>query len=153
MFQYECEEFSMKKALWHQWFSDERTISDEWLASERKAQDDDESRDDEWLECHQKSIDSKDFLTVLEFLKRRSMSSYCINFDSSFCNLVYNIIIISFTIWILLLILLLMLQSILQLISQLVFQYFVKIMFKSFNQRDSKLICMYCSLEITITRH
>ena len=30
---------------------------------------------------------------------------------------------------------------------------FVEIVPRSFNQRDSELICMYCSLEITITRH
>ena len=30
---------------------------------------------------------------------------------------------------------------------------FVEIVSRSFNQRDSELICMYCSLEITITRH
>jgi len=29
----------------------------------------------------------------------------------------------------------------------------VEIMSKSFNQRDLRLICMYCSLEIVITRH
>ncbi len=29
----------------------------------------------------------------------------------------------------------------------------VETVFKSFNQRDLKLICMYCSLEIVITRH
>jgi len=29
----------------------------------------------------------------------------------------------------------------------------VEIVFKSFNQRNSELICMYCSLEIAITRH
>ena len=29
----------------------------------------------------------------------------------------------------------------------------VEIMSRSFNQRDSRLICMYCSLEIAITRH
>ena len=29
----------------------------------------------------------------------------------------------------------------------------VEIMSRSFNQRDSRLICMYCSLEIVITRH
>ncbi len=80
MFQYECEEFLMKEAFWYQWCSNERMISDEWLASEQKAQDDDEWRDDEWLECHQKSIDSEDSLTVSEFLKRRSMSSYCVSF-------------------------------------------------------------------------
>jgi len=29
----------------------------------------------------------------------------------------------------------------------------VEIMPRSFNQRDSRLICMYCSLKIVITRH
>ncbi len=29
----------------------------------------------------------------------------------------------------------------------------VEIVSRSFNQRDSKLICMYCSLKIAITRH
>jgi len=29
----------------------------------------------------------------------------------------------------------------------------VEIVSRSFNQRNSKLICMYCSLKITITRH
>ncbi len=29
----------------------------------------------------------------------------------------------------------------------------VEIVPRSFNQRDSELICMYCSLEIAITRH
>ncbi len=79
-FQYKCEEFSMKEALWHQWSSDERIISGEWLASERKAQDDNEWRDNEWLKCHQRSIDNKDSLTVSKFLKRRSMSFYCVSF-------------------------------------------------------------------------
>ncbi len=37
----------MRKALWHQWRLDERMISDEWLASEWKVQN-----DDEWLKCH-----------------------------------------------------------------------------------------------------
>jgi len=80
LFQYECEEFSMKEAFWHQWCSDERMISGKWLASERKVQDNDERRDDEWLECHQRSIDSEDSSTVLEFLKRRSALSYCVSF-------------------------------------------------------------------------
>jgi len=80
LFQYECEEFLMKEALWHQWCSNKRMISDEWLASEWKVQDDDERKDDEWLECHQRSIDSKDSLTVSEFLKKRNMSSYCVSF-------------------------------------------------------------------------
>ncbi len=30
---------------------------------------------------------------------------------------------------------------------------YVEIVPRSFNQRDSELICMYCSLEIAITRH
>jgi len=80
LFWYKCEEFSMKEALWHQWCSDERTISDEWLASEWEVQDDDEWEDDEWFKCHQRSIDSEDSLTVSEFLKRRSMSSYYVSF-------------------------------------------------------------------------
>jgi len=80
LFQYECEEFSMKEALWYQWCLNERTISDEWLASKQKAQDNDEWRDDEWLECHQKSIDNEDSLTVSKFLKRCSTSSYCVSF-------------------------------------------------------------------------
>ena len=89
-FWYKCEEFSMKEALWYQWCSDERTISDEWLASEWKAQDDDERRDDdkrrddEWLEYHQRSINSKDSSTVSKFLKRRSTSSYCVSFCQFF---------------------------------------------------------------------
>jgi len=29
----------------------------------------------------------------------------------------------------------------------------VEIVSRSFNQRDSRLICMYCSLKIAITRH
>ncbi len=69
MFQYKCEEFSMREALWHQWSSGERIISGEWLASERKAQDDNEQRDDKWLECHQRSINSEDSSTVSEFEK------------------------------------------------------------------------------------
>jgi len=80
LFQYKCEEFSMREALWHQWCSGEKMISDEWLASERKVQDDDEREDDEWLECHQRSINSEDSSTVSEFLKRRSMSSYYVSF-------------------------------------------------------------------------
>ncbi len=32
-------------------------------------------------------------------------------------------------------------------------QIYVEIMSRSFNQRNSRLICMYCSLEIAITRH
>ncbi len=32
-------------------------------------------------------------------------------------------------------------------------QEVVEIMSRSFNQRNSKLICMYCSLEIVITRY
>ncbi len=70
----------MKEALWYQWCSDKRIISNEWLASEWKAQDNDEREDDEWLECHQRSINSEDSSTVSEFLKRRSMSSYCVSF-------------------------------------------------------------------------
>ncbi len=80
MFWYEYEEFSMKEALWHQWCLNERTISDEWLASERKVQDDNEREDDKWFKCHQRSINSEDSLTVSEFLKRRSMSSYYVSF-------------------------------------------------------------------------
>ncbi len=79
-FQYECEEFSIREAFWHQWRSNERIISDEWLTSEWKAQDDDEQEDDEWLKCHQRSINSEDSSTVSEFLKRRSVSSYCVSF-------------------------------------------------------------------------
>ena len=45
-------------------------ILDEWLTSERKAQDDDEWKDDEWLKCHQRSIDNEDSLIVSKFLKR-----------------------------------------------------------------------------------
>ena len=70
----------MKETLWHQWFLNERMISDEWLASERKAQDNDKWRDDKWLECHQKSIDNEDSLTVSKFLKRCSMSFYYVSF-------------------------------------------------------------------------
>ncbi len=70
----------MKEALWYQWCSDKRIISNKWLASEWKAQDNDEREDDEWLECHQRSINSEDSSTVSEFLKRRSMSSYCVSF-------------------------------------------------------------------------
>ena len=79
-FQYKCEEFSIREAFWHQWRSNERIISDEWLTSEWKAQDDDEQEDDEWLKCHQRSINSEDSSTVSEFLKRRSVSSYCVSF-------------------------------------------------------------------------
>ena len=79
-FQYECEEFSIREAFWHQWRSNERIISDEWLTSEWKAQDDDEREDDEWLKCHQRSINSEDSSTVSEFLKRRSVSSDCVSF-------------------------------------------------------------------------
>ncbi len=37
--------------------------------------------------------------------------------------------------------------------ERICYQWIVEIMFKSFNQRNLKLICMYCSLEIIITRH
>ncbi len=37
LFQYECEEFSIRETLWYQWHSDERMILNEWLASEWKA--------------------------------------------------------------------------------------------------------------------
>ncbi len=70
----------MREALWYQWRSNERMISDEWFTSEWKAQDNDKWEDDEWLECHQKSINSEDSLTVSEFLKRRNMLSYCVSF-------------------------------------------------------------------------
>ncbi len=80
LFQYKCEEFLMKETLWHQWRSNERTISDEWLASEWKAQDNDKWKDVEWFKCHQRSIDSEDSSTVSEFLKRCSASSYYVSF-------------------------------------------------------------------------
>jgi len=80
LFQYECEEFLMRETLWHQWHSDERMISDEWLASEWKAQDNNEWKDDEWFKCYQRSIDNEDSLTVSEFLKRCSILSHCVSF-------------------------------------------------------------------------
>ncbi len=55
-------------------------ILDEWLTSERKAQDDDEWKDDEWLKCHQRSIDNEDSLIVSKFLKRCNTLSYCVSF-------------------------------------------------------------------------